>query len=418
MTPENGNGNGIVIIGTGQGGFQLAASLRQEGYQGSITMIGDEPGLPYQRPPLSKAYLNDGRLEAIQLRPDSFYERNAIRLMTPKRAIRLDRQEKTVETLTGELLGYDHLVLATGARNAIPPIAGLDAANVFGLRTASDADRLRDSLGVKRRIVVIGGGFIGLEFAAVATSGGHDVTVVEAGSRLMARAVSPAMSEHFRAFHETLGTRIVLGTGAGGITIGADESAVGVILADGTDLPCDMIQLAAGVRPNVELAAAAGLAVNNGIVVDSTLLTEDPCISALGDCTAFPDPVRGDLIRLESVQAASDQARIIAKRLTGKPASYDAVPWFWSDQGEWKLQIAGLGTGADEDITIEQAAARKLVFRFKMGQLLAVETINCPGEHMAARQLLRRSQPITRAMLEEWQFDLGGLAKALKELTG
>jgi 3-phenylpropionate/trans-cinnamate dioxygenase ferredoxin reductase subunit len=416
VTPENGNG--IVIIGTGQGGFQLAACLRQEGYQDSITMIGDEPGLPYQRPPLSKAYLKDGRLEAIQLRPDSFYERNAIRLMTPERAIRLDRQKKTVETLTGELIGYDQLVLATGARNAIPPIAGLDAANVFGLRTSSDADRLRDRLGVKRRIVVIGGGFIGLEFAAVAASGGHDVTVVEAASRLMARAVSPAMSEHFRAFHEAHGTRIVLSKGAAGITTGADGSAVGVTLADGKELACDMILLAAGVRPNVELAEAAGLTVNNGVVVDATLVTQDPYISSLGDCTAFPDPVSGDLIRLESVQAASDQARTIARRLTGKPATYDAVPWFWSDQSDWKLQIAGLGTGADEDLAVEQATGQKLVFRFKMGQLLAVETINGPGEHMAARQLLRRSQPITRPMLEARQFDLGGLAKALKELTG
>lgn len=416
MTLENDNG--IVIIGTGQGGFQLAACLRQEGYQGVITMIGDEPDLPYQRPPLSKAYLKDGRLEAIQLRPASFYERNAIRLMIPERAIRLDRQNKTVETLTGGSVGYDHLVLATGARNAVPPIAGLDAANVYGLRTSSDADRLRDRLAAPCQIVVIGGGFIGLEFAAVAASGRHDVTVVEAASRLMARAVSPAMSEHFRVLHEALGTRIVLNTGAAGMTIGSGGSAVGVTLADGRDLPCDMILLAAGVRPNVELAADAGLTVNNGIAVDSTLLTEDTSISALGDCAAFPDPIDGNLIRLESVQAASDQARIIARRLTGKPAVYDAVPWFWSDQADWKLQIAGLGTGADEDIAIEQAGSRKLVFRFKMGQLLAVETINCPGEHMAARQLLRRSQPITRTILEERGFDLGGLAKALKELTG
>ncbi|SMC76119.1 FAD-dependent oxidoreductase [Rhizobium sp. RU36D] len=415
MTPDSSNG--VVIIGTGQGGFQLAACLRQEGFEGPITMIGDEPGLPYQRPPLSKAYLKDGRVETIQLRPGSFYERNAIRMMVPERAIRIDREQGLVETLTGGLVDYDHLVLATGARNAVPPIPGLDAANIFGLRTSVDADRLRDRLAVRRRIVVIGGGFIGLEFAAVAISGSHDVTVVEAASRLMARAISPAMSEHFRRFHEALGTRIVLGTGVAEVILGSDGAAHGVRLTDGTELPCDMILLAAGVRPNVELAQTAGLTVDNGIVVDSTLLTDDPAISALGDCAAFPDPVGGSLIRLESVQAASDQARLIARRLTGKHTSYDAVPWFWSDQADWKLQIAGLGTGADEDVAVEQIGARKLVFRFKMGQLLAVETINSAGEHMAARQLLRRSQPITRAMLEEWKFDLGGLAKALKELS-
>lgn len=408
--------NGIVIVGTGQGGFQLAASLRQEGYAGPVTMIGDEPGLPYQRPPLSKAYLKDGRAEAIQLRPDSFYERNSIRLLAPERAIGIHRQERTVETLTGGPIAYDHLVLATGARNAIPPIAGLDAINVHGLRTAADADMLRDILGAKRRIIVVGGGFIGLEFAAVAVSTGHEVTVIEAAPRLMARAISPAMSDRFRAFHAALGTRLVLGTGVAEVVLGSDRTASGVRLADGTEFQGDMILLAAGVRPNVELAEAAGLAVANGIIVDAALRTEDASISALGDCAAFPDPIGGGLIRLESVQAATDQARTIAGRLTGKPSSYDAVPWFWSDQADWKLQIAGLGTGADEDVAIEHHTGRTLVFRFKMGQLLAVETINAAREHMAARQLLRRPEPITRSMLEKREFDMSGLARALKEL--
>ena len=408
--------NGIVIVGTGQGGFQLAASLRQEGYEGPVTMIGDEPGMPYQRPPLSKAYLKDGRAEAIQLRPESFYERNSIRLLAPQRAIGIDREHRTVETLTGGAVAYDHLVLATGARNAIPPIAGLDAINVHGLRTSADADTLRDILVAKRRIIVIGGGFIGLEFAAVAVSTGHHVTVVEAAPRLMARAISPAMSEHFRAFHATLGTRLVLGTGVAEVALTPDGKASGVRLSDKTELQGDMILLAAGVRPNVELAEAAGLPVTNGIIVGSTLLTEDPSISALGDCAAFPDPIGGGLIRLESVQAATDQARTIAGRLTGRPSSYDAVPWFWSDQAGRKLQIAGLGSGADEDVAIEHPSGRALVFRFKMGQLLAVETINAAREHMAARQLLRRPEPITRSMLEERQFDIGGLARTLKEL--
>nr|WP_245408918.1 FAD-dependent oxidoreductase [Rhizobium wuzhouense] len=404
-----------MIVGTGQGGFQLAASLRQEGYEGAITMIGDEPGLPYQRPPLSKAYLKEGRAEAIQLRPESFYERNAIRLIAPERAISIDRQARAVETLTGRPIGYDHLVLATGARNAVPPIPGLDARNVHGLRSAADADTLRAGLAIKRRIIVIGGGFIGLEFAAVTVASGHHVTVVEAAPRLMARAVSPAMSEHFRLFHAALGTRLVLGTGVTEVLRGTDGLAMGVRLSDGKTLDGDMILLAAGVRPNVELAEAAGLAVANGIIVDNGLVTEDPSISAFGDCAAFPDPVGGELIRLESVQAATDQARTIARRLIGKFSGYDAVPWFWSDQSDWKLQIAGLGTGADEDVAIEYPKDRKLVFRFKMGQLLAVETINAAGEHMAARQLLRRAERVTRAALEKRRFDIGGLAKAVKD---
>lgn len=410
--------DGVVIVGAGQGGFQLAASLRQEGYGGAITMIGDEPGLPYQRPPLSKAYLKDGRAEAIQLRPESFFERNGIRMLAPERAIRIDRPGKVVETLTGGTVAYGHLVLATGARNATPPIPGLEAANVFGLRTAADADRLRGLLTERRRIVVIGGGFIGLEFAAVAVSAGHEVTVVEAASRLMARAVSPDMSEHFRTFHIDLGTKLILGTGVAQVLLGTDGFATGVRLSDGTELEGDLILLAAGVRPNVELAEAAGLRVANGIVLDNLLATSDPSISALGDCAAFPDPISGALVRLESVQAATDQARTIARRITGKPAAgYDAVPWFWSDQGNWKLQIAGLGVDADTCVPIERPDGRKLVFRFKMGQLLAVETINAAGEHMAARQLLRRTEPVTRAVLEERDFDIGGLAKALKELS-
>ncbi|PXA85192.1 pyridine nucleotide-disulfide oxidoreductase [Caulobacter sp. D4A] len=408
--------NGVVIIGTGQGGFQLAASLRQEGFEDPITLIGDEPGLPYQRPPLSKAYLKDARPETIQLRPESFFERNGIRLVAPERAIGIDRADKVVETLTGGFIGYDHLVLATGARNATPPIPGIEAENVFSLRTATDADRLRDALTRCRKVIVIGGGFIGLEFAAVAVSAGHRVTVVETATRLMARAISPAMSEHFRQLHEELGTTLILGTGVTGML--QDNGCVrGVRLADGNILEGDMVLLAAGVRPNTELAEAAGLAVANGIVVDALLGTSDPHISALGDCAAFPDPASGDPIRLESVQAATDHARAIARRLTGKAAHYDAVPWFWSDQAHWKLQIAGFARDTDAEHAIEREDGRKLVFRFKMGQLLAVETINAAGEHMAARKLLRRPAGVTRKELADRDFDISSLAKTLKELS-
>jgi 3-phenylpropionate/trans-cinnamate dioxygenase ferredoxin reductase component len=406
--------NGVVIIGTGQGGFQLAASLRQEGFEDPITMIGDEPGLPYQRPPLSKAYLKDARPETIQLRPQSFFERNGIRLLAPERAVRIERSDKLVETLTGDFIGYDHLVFATGARNATPPIPGIDAENVFSLRTAADTDRLRDALTRCSKVIVIGGGFIGLEFAAVAVSIGHRVTVVEAATRLMARAISSAMSEHFRQLHEELGTTLIVGKGVTGV-LQDDGCMRGVRLSDGSIVEGEIVLLAVGVRPNTELAEVAGLAVANGIVVDASLGTSDPHISALGDCAAFPDPKSGDTIRLESVQAATDHARAIARKLTGKASNYDAVPWFWSDQAHWKLQIAGFARDTDAEHAIERPDGRKLVFRFKMGQLLAVETINAAGEHMAARQLLRRAAGVTHKELADRDFDVSGLAKALRE---
>lgn len=408
--------HGVVIIGTGQGGFQLAASLRQEGYQAPITMIGDEDCLPYQRPPLSKVYLKDGRTEAIQLRPASFYERNRIDLIAPAQAVGIDRISGTVETSTGRRLPYEHLVLATGARNFVPPIPGLEAPNVYSLKTTADADRLRDALATPRKVIVIGGGFIGLEFAAVAVSSGHQVTVVEAAPRLMARVVSEAMSQNFRKLHKQLGTELVLGASVVEVTVGHDGLARGVRLSDGRSIQGDMILLAVGVRPNTELAEAAGLQVANGVVVDRALMTADPSISALGDCAAFPCPTSGDIIRLESVQAATDHARMIATRITGKSVRYDALPWFWSDQGTFKLQIAGLGQASDQDVPVVSPEGRQLVFRFKMGKLLSLETINAAGEHMAARQLLRHPDGVSLDALSGRDFDIVGLAKALKEL--
>jgi 3-phenylpropionate/trans-cinnamate dioxygenase ferredoxin reductase subunit len=407
--------HGVVIIGTGQGGFQLAASLRQEGYQSSVTMIGDEDCLPYQRPPLSKAYLKDGRVETVQLRPASFFERSRIDLIAPERAVGIDRISRNVETSTGRILPYEHLVLATGARNFVPPIPGLEAPNVYSLKTNVDADRLRDALATPRKVIVIGGGFIGLEFAAVAVSSGHHVTVVEAATRPMGRVVSEAMSQTFRAFHEKLGTKLVLGASVAEATVGHDGLACGVRLSDGRSIEGDMILLAAGVRPNTELAEGAGLQVANGVVVDKAFMTEDPSISALGDCAAFPCPTSGDFIRLECVQAATDHARTIARRITGKSVTYEAVPWFWSDQGPLKLQIAGLGQAADEDVSVARPEGRQLVFRFKMGKLLSLETINAAGEHMAARQLLRHPEGVSRDALAARDFDIVGLAKALKE---
>jgi 3-phenylpropionate/trans-cinnamate dioxygenase ferredoxin reductase subunit len=391
------SGAGIVIIGTGQGGLQAAMSLRQEGYEGPITMIGDEPGLPYQRPPLSKAYLKSGAAETLTLRPEGFFEKNAITLVPETRVEAIDRAARRARA--GALsFEYDHLILATGTRNLRPPIPGV--ARALDLRTLADATRLRAELDRPRRVAVIGGGFIGLEFAAVARGLGHDVTVAEAAPRLMGRVLSPYLSERFLALHEGMGTRILLGSAVCGV----DED--GIILADGTAIEADLVLLAVGVRPNTELAEAAGLTVLNGIVVDDQLRTADPDISALGDCAVFPDPRTGRPVRLESVQAATDHARAIARRLVkGAAEPYAAVPWFWSDQSDWKLQIAGLAAPEDESVVVSEGA----VFRFADSALTAVETINDAKTHMRARRLFVGNTPLRRDALEEKGYDLAAM---------
>ncbi|MTH79612.1 FAD-dependent oxidoreductase [Paracoccus aestuariivivens] len=384
----------VVIVGAGQGGFQAAASLRTEGHGGPITLIGAEPGLPYQRPPLSKAYLKSGEEEALQLRPASFFEKNCIDLMPETRIEGIDRTAARI-TACGRNIAYDHLVLATGTRNLRPPIPGLERA--LDLRTLADARKLRDALPGKRRVAVIGGGFIGLEFAAVARRLGHEVTVAEAAPRLMSRAVSPEISTRFLAMHRGLGVDIRLGSAVTEVT---DE---GIALTDGAFVDADLVLLAAGVVPNIELATEAGLATANGVVTDARLLTSDPAISALGDCAVFPLTGSGRLVRLESVQAATDHARTIAKRLVGdREVAYTAVPWFWSDQADWKLQIAGLADPSDESVSRDDGA----VLRFADGVLTAVETVNDAKAHMQARKLLAGGASARRDSLAERDYDL------------
>ncbi|ORE92262.1 ferredoxin reductase [Stappia sp. 22II-S9-Z10] len=391
----------ILIVGAGQGGYQAAASLRQEGFDGAITLVGDEPGLPYQRPPLSKAYMKSGDAEELELRPRAFYDENRITLRASTRVTAIDRAARQVTTEAGEAIAYDHLILATGTRNLRPPIGGLE--HTVDLRTLAHAAELRQRLARPRRIAVIGGGFIGLEFAAVARAAGHEVTVAEAAPRLMSRVLSPDMSHRFREMHEAMGTGISLGTAV------RQVMPEGIILASGATIPADLILLATGVRPNVELAEAAGLAVSNGIMVDAQLATADPAISALGDCAVFPDPRTGRPVRLESVQAAVDHARAIAKRLVkGVADPYAAVPWFWSDQADWKLQIAGLATPDDAAVVREDGA----VLRFDGDTLTAVETINDARTHMQARRLMAGDTPLTRPALEAKGWDLGALMKA------
>lgn len=403
----------IVIVGSGQAGFQTAVSLRQEGFEGSIALIGEEPGLPYQRPPLSKAYLKEGVADRLRFRDAGFFETNRILLDDGSRVAEINRHDKLVRLEDGRRLGYGHLVLATGARNRRLPIDGIDLDGVVDLRTLAHADSIRQTLASTRQLAVIGGGFIGLEIAATARAMGAAVTVLEATDRLMSRVVSPPVSAHFLAAHREAGIDVHLDTMASGI-IGTNGKATGVALQDGSTIAADLVLVAAGVVANVELAEAAGLYVHDGIRVDDMLATEDPDISALGDCASFPFGHDGMPTRLESVQNAVDQAKCLARRLTGRQERYDALPWFWSDQGPHKLQIAGLAVGADHHEEFSGGEGKLTVLCFRRGELIGVETVNAPADHMAARKLLSSDQPVTLDDARAAGFDVAALFRSRK----
>ncbi len=405
---------GIVIVGAGQAGFQAAASLREGGYHGPLTLVGDETALPYQRPPLSKAYLA-GKTDAdgLALRPASFFADHRITLHAASPAKAIDREGRRLVLADGTALPFAHLVLATGSRNRPLPVPGADLDGVRQLRGLADADALKAALEGGPRIVVIGAGFIGLEFAAVAAGRGLDVTVVEAAERAMARAVSAETAAFFRTAHEALGVRFAFAAGVTALT-GEGGRVRAVALADGRELPADLVVVGIGVLPNADLAAEAGLSVADGVRVDAFLATSDPAISAIGDCARFPSPfahgLHGDgTVRIESVQNAIDQGRCLAARLTGKPAAYAALPWFWSDQGPHKLQIAGLSAPGDAAVIRGEGSAFS-VFRFRDGRLSAVESINRAGDHMIARRLLSAGTPLTPDQAADPALDLKALA--------
>lgn len=405
---------GIVVAGAGQAGFQLAASLRENGFKDPITLVGDEAALPYQRPPLSKAYLaGKTDQEGLFLRPPGFFAEHAITHRPGLRAVAIDRAERRLQLSDGDSLPYDHLVLATGARNRPLPVPGADLEGVRQLRGLADADALKADIAASRAVVVVGAGFIGLEFAAVAAARGLAVTVIEAAERPMARAVSAEMGDFFRGAQEALGVRFAFGAGVTAI-LGRDGRATGVALADGRELPADLVLVGIGVLPNGDLAAEAGLPAENGVQVDAFLGTPDPAISAIGDCARFPTPFARGLtadgtVRIESVQNAIDQGRCLAARLVGKPAAYGALPWFWSDQGPHKLQIAGL-SGPGDDSVVRGSGNAFSVFRFRDGRLSAVESVDRAGDHMIARRLIAAGTPLGPDQAADPAFDLKALA--------
>ena len=375
----------VVIIGGGQGGFQTAASLRAEGYEERITLIGDEPGVPYQRPPLSKGYLLGKQDQRhTELRPAAFYETHRITLVTA-RATAIDRHGRRVTLDSGEQIEYDTLVLATGARNRQLPLP-----DVFYLRTLAEAAELRQRLRDANYVAIIGGGFIGLEIAAAARTLGKQVTVIEAGTRVMARAVAPVVSEYFQAQHTAQGVEILLNS--------TFESA---------QRKADLVIAGIGVVPNLELAQEAGLPVANGITVDANLRTADERIYAIGDCAEYPTSFADGSVRLESVQNAVDQAACVAKAIVGRAARYTAVPWFWTDQYDIHLQMAGLPHGFDQVVSRGDPESRKFsVFYFREGGLRAVDSINRPAEHLAARKLIGARVKLSPDQARDESFDL------------
>ncbi|MFC5946865.1 NAD(P)/FAD-dependent oxidoreductase [Pseudonocardia lutea] len=401
----------VVVVGAGQAACQLATSLVEDGHSGPITLVGDEPYLPYSRPPLSKEYLSgkvDG--EALNLRDGGFFAGSPTTLRHD-RVVAVDRTERVVTTGQGEHLPYDALVFATGAINreleALPSSTG----GIVTLRTRADADHIRECFTAVRRVVIVGAGFIGLEFAAFAAAAGRQVTVVETGPRALGRAVTPEMAELIVKEQRAAGVEFRFSD-----TVIEHETADGAVsavtTADGTRLPADLVVVAVGVLPETDLAAGCGLTIDNGIVVDAGLRTADPRVFAIGDCARFPHQSSGLALRLESVQNAVDQAKSVAATLHGRPGPYAAVAWFWSQQGTLKLQIAGVLAHVDDTVVrLDPTRGRHAVFAFAAGRLVAVETLNAAGVHLAARKLLAQGHSPTPQEAREPDFDLTAFAK-------
>jgi len=400
----------VVIVGAGHAGVQAAASLREDGFDGEIVLLSDETDLPYQRPPLSKAFLKgEMDIHGLPLRAEAFFRDQRVDLRLGVRVERIDPAARRVETSDGRAVGYGHLILATGSRRRRLAAPGVDLPGVFYMRTIADATAIRERLGPGRRLVVIGAGFIGLEIAATAAGLGADVTVVEI-ARPMGRAVSKILSDFYLKAHAAFGVAFRIGRGVEAIA--GEAKAEAVALTDGEVLPADLVIVGVGVTAEDRLARDCGLACGNGIVVDAGLATADPAISAIGDCADFPNAALGFRTRLESVQNAVDQAKCVAARLVGRPKPYDALAWFWSDQGDLKLMIAGLAHEVDAWVVRGDPATRSFsAFGFRGGRLAVVESVNRAGDHAAAKRILGAGKTLTPEQAADPGFDLRALAK-------
>ena len=406
-------GPGIVIVGAGHAGGSAAAFLRQYGYPGRITVIGEEPLPPYQRPPLSKAWLKgEADEEALQLRPFSFYDEEHIALRLDTRVEAVDRWNKQVVLKGGERVAYDRLILATGARARKLPLPGAELEGVLELRTAADAEALKRALGPGKRLAVIGGGYIGLEAAASARALGADAIVVEREPRLLARVACTALSEFFLSYHRSKGVSFALSAQATHLE-GRDGRVAAIHFQNGKPIACDAVLVGIGVIPNDDIARAAGLDCHDGVLVDLTAKTSDPAIYAVGDCTRRPLPIYGQVGRLESVPNALEQAKQAAADICGRPPPAREVPWFWSDQYDIKLQIAGLLIDVDRTVIRgEPRFGRFAVFHLSEDcRVQCVEAVNAPAEFMGGRQLIGSRKQVALDRLRD-------ISTPMKEVAG
>lgn len=402
---------GVVIIGAGHGGSQVGFSLRQEGYDGPIHLVSDEPDLPYHKPPLSKAYLKDSSQDVQILRAEKAYADARIELALGRKVEAIDRQAQAIRFADGATLRFDRLVIASGATNRKLALTGHDLEGIHSIRTRADAAHLRAAMDAASDIAVIGGGFIGLEAAATFAVLDKNVTVIELAPSILGRAVSPLVAAHVDAEYRKLGIRVLTATGIERLE-GETGKVRAMRLADGTAIPADLVLVGIGATANDALAREAGLTCDNGIVVDATLATSDPSIFAIGDVANFPHSQAGRRVRLESVQNASDQAKHVARTITGKTEDYRETPWFWSDQGPMKLQMAGLSFNADRHVRSGSPDDPAFsVYHYAGDRLLAVDSVNRPGDHMVARRLIAAGISPTEA-------DLAKGPERLKSLIG
>ncbi|NGM43944.1 FAD-dependent oxidoreductase [Rhodobacter sp. SGA-6-6] len=398
----------VVIVGAGQAGAALAAKLRALGHQGPITMIGEEPAPPYQRPPLSKAYLlGEMEEERLWLRAPDFYAENGIELRLGRPVAGIDRAAKTV-TVNGEAIPYDHLALTTGSTpRRLPASIGGELPGVYTVRTLADVDAMRAEFQPGRRVIIVGGGYIGLEAAAVACKLGLKATVLEMAPRILQRVASPETSAFVAALHRGHGVEILEETGLDRLL--GEARVTGVRLRDGRELPADFVVVGVGISPNDRLAAEAGLTLDNGIATDAEGRTSDPAIWSAGDCASFP--YRGGRIRLESVGNAIDQAEAVAANMLGAGQPYEAKPWFWSDQFDLKLQIAGLNTGYDHIVTRKAEGEAVSFWYYRGAELLAVDAMNDPRAYMVGKRLIEGGKSPAPEVLASTP-DLKALLKA------
>ena len=400
----------IVILGAGQAASQAAATLRTKGFEGAVTIVGEEPYLPYQRPPLSKKFLmGEFDEDRLLFKAAEAYEELKVDVRLNTRADAIDTPTKTVSLAGGETLSYDKLLIATGSRVRTVPVPGADLPGVHVLRGIDDVNGLRDSFKPGQRLAVIGGGYIGLEVAAVGRQMGLEVTVVEMGERCLGRVTSPEVSTFFENYHRAKGVNIHTGDGLAAFE--GDGKLQAVRTQSGAVIEADCALLGVGILPNVEIAQEAGIACDNGIVVDEFARTSDPSVYAAGDCTNLPSGLYGRRIRLESVHNAIEQAKTAALAMIGIEQAYDQVPWFWSDQYDLKLQIAGLSQDYTQVVVRgDPEKAKFAAFYLKGDQLIAVDAINAAPEYMVGRKLIGQKAVVAPARLADETISMKEMA--------